>query len=173
VTNIKPTSPAPVAPDSSIRIRPALAADAQAIGRLAREFAGYLRSLGDHTDFKLTAETCLQDGFGPSPAFSGIVAEAESTVIGYLLYHLGYDSDAAARNLHVADLYVAATERKHGVGRALMRAAAEIAREAGAPDLIWSVYKGNEMAAAFYETLGAQRIDDVFFMHLKTDALCA
>jgi len=42
-------------PAVALIIRPALASDAQSIGNLARQFAGYLRELGDLTDFKLTA----------------------------------------------------------------------------------------------------------------------
>src|SRR5215813_13326382 len=111
-------------------IRPALAGDAQSVGRLAGDFADYLRSLGDPTEFKLTAEAYLRDGFGPSPAFSGLAAEETGRVIGYLLYHFGYDSDRAARNLHIADLYVDRPARKRGVGKALMVRAASIARDA-------------------------------------------
>lgn len=154
-----------------ITIRPALASDAPDIGRLAAEFAGYLRSLGDRSELNLNAAAYLRDGFGPSPAFSGIVAEENGRVIGYLLYHFGYDSDAAARNLHVADLYVEVQGRKRGAGTALMKAAAKIAREAGAPEMIWSVYQANGLAADFYQNLGAQRITEVFFMKLRADAL--
>jgi hypothetical protein len=80
----------------AIRIRPARASDADEIGELARQFAEYLGSLGDPTEFKLSAEAYLRDGFGKQPAFSGLVAEDGGKVVGYLLYHLGYDSDAAA-----------------------------------------------------------------------------
>ena len=80
-------------------IRPTLASDAQSIGNLARQFASYLRELGDLTDFKLTANAYLRDGFGTTPAFAGLVAEDQGKVIGYLLYHFGYDSDRAARNM--------------------------------------------------------------------------
>jgi ribosomal protein S18 acetylase RimI-like enzyme len=154
-----------------LTIRSALATDAAAVGRLAKQFASYLRSLGDKTDFKLTAEGYLRDGFGLRPAFKGLVAEEESQVVGYLLYHLGYDSDGAFRNLHVADLYVDSTARRKGVGRALMTAAARIAREANAREMIWSVYHANDLATAFYERLGARRITEVFFMKLQADAL--
>jgi ribosomal protein S18 acetylase RimI-like enzyme len=155
----------------AITIRPALATDAQDIGRLARQFADYLSSLGDQTEFKLNAEAYLRDGFGKQPAFSGIVAEDGGKVAGYLLYHFGYDSDAAARNLHIADLYVEHGARQRGIGSALMKTVAGIAVEAGAHELIWSVYPSNDLAAAFYEKLGAQRISEVFFMKLRADAL--
>jgi diamine N-acetyltransferase len=155
----------------AIIIRPALAGDAQSIGNLARQFAGYLRELGDTTEFKLTAETYLRDGFETMPpAFTGLVAEDQGNVIGYLLYHFGYDSDAAARNLHIVDLYVDGAARRRGIGRALMARAAAIARERGAQEMIWSVYSRNGLAETFYEKLGAERITDVFFMKLKAEA---
>ena len=154
-----------------VTIRPALAGDAPAVGNLAQQFADYLRGLGDQSELNLNAERYLRDGFGARPAFAGLVAEANGKVVGYLLYHLGYDSDAAAINLHIVDLYVDVDARKKGVGRALMSKVASIARDARAGEMIWSVYHANQLAATFYESLGARRITDVFFMKLKTDAL--
>jgi ribosomal protein S18 acetylase RimI-like enzyme len=154
-----------------ITVRPACADDASDIGKLAQQFAEYLRELGDQTEFKLNAETYLRDGFGKQPAFLGIVAENGERVIGYLLYHFGYDSDAASRNLHIVDLYVDREMRNKGAGTALMGAAAGIAVKGGAQELIWSVYRLNSLAASFYEGLGAQRITEVFFMKLSRNAL--
>jgi len=152
-------------------IRPALASDAAAVGRLAKQFASYLRALGDQTDFKLNAEAYKRDGFGLQPAFKGLVAEEQGHVIGYLLYHFGYDSDRACSNLHVVDLYVDSQARKKGVGKALMMAAAKIARKAGSREIIWSVYYANALATAFYEKLGARRVTEVFFMTLPVDRI--
>jgi hypothetical protein len=90
----------------SAMIRNATAADADAIATLAREFQAYLRALGDRTYFEFTAETYRRDGFGPNPAFSSLVAERDSQVIGYLLSHFGYDTDRAMRLMHVIDLSV-------------------------------------------------------------------
>jgi ribosomal protein S18 acetylase RimI-like enzyme len=152
-------------------IRPALACDAQSIGNLARQFASYLSELGDLTDFKLTTHAYLRDAFGTKPGFAGLVAEDQGKVIGYLLYHFGYDSDRAARNMHVVDLYVDRAARNQGVGKALMARAAGIARETGADEMIWSVYQSNTIAATFYQKLGAQRITNVFFMKLSVDKI--
>lgn len=135
-------------------IRNATAADADAIGTLAREFQEYLRALGDRTHFEFTAETYRRDGFGPNPAFSGLIAERDSQVIGYVLYHFCYDTDRAMRLMHVIDLYVDTSQRRRGVGEALMRRAAEICREAGGRELIWSVFSPNMLAFQFYEHLG-------------------
>lgn len=155
----------------TLNIRAARASDADSIGELAQQFANYLRGLGDRTDFNLTAETYLRDGFGAIPAFAGIVAEEEGKVIGYLLYHFGYDSDRAARTLQIADLYVEGAKRNRGAGRALVTEAAKIAREAGADEMIWSVYHPNDLARKFYERMGAARMTDVFFMKLRADVM--
>jgi GNAT superfamily N-acetyltransferase len=147
-----------------ITIRAAAATDAAAIGQLAEQFAAYLRGLGDPTDFKFTAATYLRDGFGSNPAFAGVVAEQAGEVIGYLLYHFGYDTDRAIRLLHVIDLYVREDRRGFGTGRALMREAAKICREGGGQELFWAVYIPNQLAARFYERLGAHYIEDLKFM---------
>ena len=154
-----------------LNIRAASAEDAQSVGELARQFADYLRSLGDTTDFKLNAQTYLRDGFGTNPAFSGLAAEQNDGIVGYLLYHFGYDTDNAMRILHVVDLYVDKSVRRQGVGKALMSAAAELSRDAGGMQLFWSVYVNNKMAASFYESLGARYTKDLLFMTIMADAL--
>jgi GNAT superfamily N-acetyltransferase len=154
-----------------LNIRAASAEDAQSVGKLAQQFADYLRSLGDTTDFKLNAQAYLRDGFGTNPAFSGLVAEQDDDIVGYLLYHFGYDTDNAMRILHVVDLYVDERVRRHGVGKALMSAAAKLNRDAGGMQLFWSVYINNKMAASFYESLGARYTKDLLFMTIWADAL--
>jgi ribosomal protein S18 acetylase RimI-like enzyme len=146
-------------------IRVATRDDAEAIGALAQQFAEYLHGLGDSTDFRLNAETYLRDGFGANPAFSGLAAELDGRVLGYLLYYFGYDSDHAERLMFVCDLYVHDSARRHGVGRALMQAAANICRDAGGSGLFWAVYHANKLAMDFYEKLGARYMEDVKFMY--------
>jgi GNAT superfamily N-acetyltransferase len=141
--------------------------DAYRIGQLAREFADYLRSLGDTADFRFDAQAYLRDGFGPRAAFSGIVAEERGLIIGYLLYHPGYDTDRAERLLNVVDLYVEEGFRGRGAGQALMEAAAAIGRREGASGLIWTVYYANESAAEFYKRLGARYVKGLDIMYLE------
>ncbi len=149
-----------------ITVRSATSEDAKAISELSREFADYLRSLGDTETTWISSEVYLRDGFGPNPAFVGLVAEHEGNIIGYLLYHQGYDTDYLTRNLHIIDLYVQAKWRRHGVGRNLIEEAADICRRIGGTQLFWSVYKRNEAALAFYKSLGARYTKDLVFMRL-------
>jgi ribosomal protein S18 acetylase RimI-like enzyme len=155
-----------------LNVRPMTPADALPVAGLAAEFAGYLRGLGDQGPHDLTADAIRRDGFGPGAAFSGLVAISDGDqTIGYLLYHLGYDADLAARNLHVIDLYVAAAARRRGAGRALMTEAAHLGRVAGARYLFWAVYRPNRLAADFYTALGARAVPDLDFMFINAESL--
>lgn len=169
-----------MADPSDITIRPARRDDVPALGALAAEFAHYMRSVGDQTEFRLTAEAIERDGFGEHPAFEGLVAERGGGVVGYLLFHNAYDTDAACRLLMVVDLFVTAASRGGGIGEALMRRACGIAAARGAERVVWTVYRGNRSARHFYERIGAQRIEelDLMFIDAKagqatpTDAAC-
>ncbi len=152
-------------------IRTAVATDASAISELANQFIDYLRSLGDTAVFNLTEAAILRDGFGEQPAFKGLVAIQGGAVVGYLLYHFGYDADNAARNMHIIDLYVHPLARNLGIGRSLMAAAAKLCREAHGTDLFWSVYMPNTPAMAFYEGIGARYTQDLVFMKINADQL--
>jgi ribosomal protein S18 acetylase RimI-like enzyme len=155
----------------SIRVRPLALDDAAAVAALSAEFAAYLRGLGDEGEHNLTAEAIRRDGFGPWPAFAGLAAAGDQGVAGYLLYHLGYDTDLAARNLYVIDLYVSSAARRQGAGRALMAEAARICRAAGGAYLTWAVYVPNSLASDFYLALGARYVQDLDFMILAAEAL--
>jgi GNAT superfamily N-acetyltransferase len=138
--------------------------DAEAVGAMMREFAAYLQSLGDEGPLNADAEMVRRHGFGSNAAFAGLIAEVDGAPAGYLLYHFGFDADRACRIVHVIDLYVRESARRHGAGRALMDRVREICAAAGGGGLVWSVYKPNTLAAGFYERLGARRIEDLDFM---------
>ncbi len=154
-----------------LTVRQASESDAGAILGLMDQFGDYLRELGDTSDCQFSQETYRRDGFASEPAFFGLVAESNDDVVGYLLYHFGYDIDLAAKTLHIIDLYVEARYRAKGVGRALMMKAMEVCHEVGARELDWEVYKSNHCARQFYERLGGRYIDDEEFMYLDVGAL--
>ncbi len=153
-----------------VMIRKATAQDSAAIGRMVAEFQDYLRGLGDRTEFDFGAGKYLRDGFGDDPAFEGLVAETESGVDGYLLYHFGYDTDTGRRLVHIIDLYVREAARQRGIGSALMQRVAEIGRARGAETMFWSVLETNVPARRFYEALGARPVEGLRFMTLEIGA---
>jgi len=154
-----------------LRIRDIAPDDAASVARMWEHFGRYLRELGDTDDQNFGVEAILRDGFGPDPAFSGIIAELDGVPHGYLLYHFGYDVDQAMRIMFVIDLWVDTPARRHGIGRALMREAAARCRAKGGRALLWAVFKPNRLAIDFYRRLGAEVLDNLEFMHLPAAAL--
>jgi GNAT superfamily N-acetyltransferase len=141
--------------------------DAATVAALYQHSASYLRSLGAKGTFQFDAASYLRDGFGERPAFEGILAELDGEAVGYLLYTFSYDTDRTLRILYVLDLLVDEKARGQGVGRKLTERAKEIASTTGAGELMWAVYQHNKLAEDFYTSLGAERLEDVFFMTLK------
>ncbi len=141
---------------AEISVRRATVRDAPEIVRLAGEL-----SLSDGgRPSQLTEQAVREDGFGDRPAFHVLMAELDGKVVGYALYFEGYDSDRASRGIYLSDLYVDVAWRRHGVGRALMKAAARACRDSGGAWMFWSVLKRNRSARRFYRTM-APELGDV------------
>jgi ribosomal protein S18 acetylase RimI-like enzyme len=150
-----------------IQIRSATTADAADIDRMIQQFQAYLNSLGDGVELHFSRDAFLRDGFGAQTAFSCLIAELEGNTVGYLIYHLGYDTEHWRRNLHVLDLYVDAQARGHGAGKALMLETIQICKNAGGNALFWAVFDKNLIALEFYKSLGARVTKNLLFMRLE------
>jgi RimJ/RimL family protein N-acetyltransferase len=143
----------------SYKIRKADPSDAEQLTRLADavsaepegwliSVAGEWRSTGDERRF-LKALRRYQHA-------AVFVAERDDgTIVGRL--SVGRDPHPAST--HVADvgLMVARDARRQGVGRALMQAAVDWARETGIRKLELHVFPWNEAAIALYEAFGFER----------------
>jgi RimJ/RimL family protein N-acetyltransferase len=89
------------------------------------------------------------------PDAAVLVAVVDDQVVGRL--SLARDPHPASR--HVADLglMVAATHRRRGIGRALLDAAVDWARQSGIGKLELHVFPWNEPAIKLYEGFGFER----------------
>jgi L-amino acid N-acyltransferase YncA len=146
-------------------VRPCTESDASGIESLFQEFVVYLRTIGDKSDYRFSAQQYLADGFGSNPAFRGLVAEDESDLIGYLLFSRTYDGEYL-RNFYIVDLYVRHASRGKGAGRMLMDEVSRLASSEGVARLSWAVHKNNAGAIRFYEALGARYALDTHLMYL-------
>ena len=93
-----------------------------------------------------------------------LVAEADGQLLGFCQLYPTWCSVAAARIFVLYDLFVDADVRRSGVGRALMLAAQDFGRQAGAVRLDLSTARTNARAQALYESLGWRR-DDVYLVY--------
>jgi RimJ/RimL family protein N-acetyltransferase len=144
---------------SEFVVRPADPGDAEALTRLAEAVSaepeawlisadGEWRSVGDERRYLKAVRRY--------PHAAVIVAErSDGAIVGRL--SLARDSHPASA--HVADLglMVARDARRQGVGRALLEAALEWARDAGVRKLELHVFPWNGPAIQLYEHFGFQR----------------
>ena len=86
----------------------------------------------------------------------GARAEAGG-LVGYACLHWRLDTVAAQEVVCLHDLFVTPDVRGTGAGRALLEAAADVARQRGADALVWSTAPDNTTAQALYDRTGAAR----------------
>ncbi len=84
-------------------------------------------------------------------------ARADGGFVGYACLYWHFSSLAAAETVLMNDLFVSEAGRGAGVGRALIEAAAAVARERGTAALEWSTAPDNARAQRLYDATGAER----------------
>ncbi|MBX9455084.1 MAG: GNAT family N-acetyltransferase [Rhizobium sp.] len=156
--------------NGNLTIRLAEAADADLIhaGLLAMA-----RAMGEESRITSTAADILENGFGASPAFEVLIAEIGGAFAGLCLSFPSFSTWRGERGIYVQDLYVDETYRGHGIGEALLKAAARRARERGAGYLRLSVDIANAGAQAFYERVGIPHSRDEQIHMIKGEAFRA
>ena len=148
-------------------IRAAAASDVPLLLRFFRELAEYERQ---PNAVVVKEETLIKDGFGAEPKFRGLIAEWEKQAIGYALF-FGFYSSWKGPGIFLEDLFVREAFRGRGIGRALLREVARIARREGCYRIRWEVLGWNEPAIQFYKSLGGEFFDDWRQVLLQADAL--
>jgi ribosomal protein S18 acetylase RimI-like enzyme len=94
-----------------------------------------------------------------SPSDEGMLIGAwrGEELLGYACLYWHHSSTRAVDTVLMNDLYVDEGERGRGVGRALIDATAEVARDRGSPLVEWSTRPDNEAAQRLYDSTGASR----------------
>jgi len=138
-------------------IRPARPADVALLMELLTELAEYERLAHE---VRATPELMHEGLFGRSPAAEALIAELDGEPAGYALFYPTFSTFLAIQGVWLEDLFVRPGHRRAGIGRALLAAVAERARERGAERLEWAALHWNELALDFYRSLGARQMDN-------------
>lgn len=126
-------------------IRDAVVADAEVLAKLNREEMGY--------DFPVERTREILQALLASPRNKILVAESQGQVLGYV--HLeDYDLLYAPHMKNVLGIAVAGKVRRQGVGKALLQAGEEWARETGAVAVRLVSGETRKGAHTFYQSLG-------------------
>lgn len=135
----------------TLAVRWATSGDAPAIVRFIRGLAEFEREPA--SSVKVTEADIVRDGFGETPRFEALIADQDGSPVGFALFFMSYSTWEGTAGLYIEDLFVLEEARGSGAGRALMAAAAAVARERGCARLELSVLDWNP-ARGFYERLG-------------------
>jgi GNAT superfamily N-acetyltransferase len=94
-----------------------------------------------------------------APSEDGLLlgARREGELIGYACLYWHFSSLEAVESVLMNDLYVSEDARGQGVGRALIEATVEVARERSAAHVEWSTAPDNHTAQRLYDSTGAER----------------
>jgi ribosomal protein S18 acetylase RimI-like enzyme len=135
------------------------------LGQLAALFNAY-RQFYEQTSDVALAKDFIVARLNNKESVIFVAENNEGKLIGFCQIYPSFCSVAAAKIGVLYDLFVDATTRKTGAGRALMLAAHEYAANNGMARLDLSTAKNNLAAQALYESLGWER-DEVFYTYSK------
>jgi GNAT superfamily N-acetyltransferase len=96
-------------------------------------------------------QTTWQRFFDAREPVYALVAEIDGALIGLTHYLFHRSTTLLAPICYLQDLYTAPERRRTGVGRALIEAVYECARDAGAPRVYWQTHETNLVAQRLYE----------------------
>ena len=153
-----------------LNIRPATPDDAATVASLVRELADYEKLLheakGTAADFQRELES-------PNPVIRVLIAEWNGAPAGFALYFFNFSTFVARPGLYLEDLFVRPALRSHGIGRALLRELARIARARDCGRMEWAVLDWNEPALKFYKSLGARPLTEWIVHRLTATEIAA
>ncbi len=155
---------------SDFTLRTAQEEDAGEILRLVRELADYEKLLHE---VEATEADFRERMFGPRPSAYAVLAEVDGTVVGIALYYYTFSTFTGRCDLFLEDLFVIQTYRGHGIGLALFRHLAGIARAEKCRRIEWRVLNWNQPSIDFYRRIGAKPLEDWTVQRLEGVALAA
>lgn len=120
--------------------------------QLIRQLAAYERRLEQVVATEADLERTL---LGQSPVAEAVLAWQGAQAVGYAVYYPVFSTFRGRAALYLEDIFVVPEVRGQGVGYALMRYLAQVARQRGYDRIEWSVLDWNAPALAFYRKLGA------------------
>jgi len=150
----RPDQPDPPNEDAETQIRPAAHND---LDQLLPFMAEYQRHYGNQQPDTERNRRFFSRFLEPSDAGLLLGAWVAEEAAGFACLYWTFTSVNAGETVLLNDLFVETGKRSAGVGRALIDAAKEVARERGALALKWQTELSNRRAQRLYEQMGAER----------------
>jgi GNAT superfamily N-acetyltransferase len=135
-------------------VRPAEPADFEAICALLLDHAAHE---GASDRVRLHRDETFEALFGERPVARAHIAcppDAPDTVAGFALWYPTFSSWETRAGIWLEDLYITPEYRRYGLGRELL----STLRSLTSGRVEWDVAHGNDGAASFYQSLGAEPV---------------
>lgn len=152
----------------NIRIVPATERDVPRILELIKGLAEYERQ--SHM-VEADEDRLRRTLFGDRPAGEVWLAFVGDEYAGFALFFTNYSTFLGKPGLYLEDVFVKPHLRRKGIGMALLKKLAAIARERDYGRMEWSVLDWNEPAINFYKKLGAVPLDEWTMFRLTGESL--
>jgi GNAT superfamily N-acetyltransferase len=101
------------------------------------------------------------------------LAEIDGDAVGLATFAILYPAPGPSGQLFMKDLFTLAAARGRGVGHALMAFLARLALERGCGRFDWTAETDNPETLAFYDRLGARRVEEKVYYRFDGEALKA
>ncbi len=151
-----------------LSIREAKATDCHFILNMIKELAEFEKLAHQ---VSATENALRENIFGKEPKAFVLIAELDQTPVGFALYFYNFSTFLAKPGIYLEDLYVQSKYRSHGVGKALLKSLAQIAKDKSFGRLEWSVLDWNQKAIDFYLKIGAEPMNEWTVYRLTESAI--
>jgi len=122
-------------------------------------------------EVKATVESLHEAFFGKQPEAGALLAWSGGGAVGYAIYFFTFSSFVGRRGIWLEDVYVRPAFRQQGLGRALIKAVAEIGIEKDCGRFEWTALNWNKPALDFYGRLGARTMDEWVLLRMDSEGL--
>jgi ribosomal protein S18 acetylase RimI-like enzyme len=109
---------------------------------------------------EITEEKLADAMFGEDAFVEGIIAYDCEKPVAYAIFYPNFASFRGQKGFYLEDIYIDAEYRSKGIGDAILKEIAKIARSCGFERIDFQVLDWNTPAIKFYEKHGAVRDDD-------------
>jgi diamine N-acetyltransferase len=149
-------------------IRAARPDDSALIFALVRELADY-EKLASEVD--ASPEAIATALFAREPRLFCDIAEWNGEAAGFTIWFLNFSTFRGRHGIYLEDIFVRPAFRKKGIGKALLARLAQRCVEQGYARFEWAVLDWNRPSIDFYNSIGAQVMDEWKICRLSGKAL--
>ena len=138
---------------------------------LVMSFIRQLSVYEEMEDSVQATEELLRENLFRKKGAEVLFAVVDKKEVGLALYTAGFAGYLGKQNLFLDTLYVAEEYRREGVGQAIFKKLAEIAKERGYGRIEWICLKENQPGMNFYQKQRANMLDSCVTFRMEEDVM--